>query len=263
MYHTLTLWSLVISMTWIWVIVSIITFLSVVARESKKHAVINYWIFFRYSPFIIITAYLIWAWARYFTNELIPFPTSIEQILLYISPVWWEFSLLWIIIWVLIACRSFLQKQIYQQTIIRIDIWFKSLCRAMIPLWIFLLLWDAFIGIPTTSSIWVSAIKPDSAVALYNKVLPLGLWISLIGIIGVWFESFVTHWLKPWHWFAWFAWIAWALAYLTLYQQYARRILILVWDIRFDIKQYFLIALAIYFIILRNLYRKDITAHTK
>jgi hypothetical protein len=248
MYHTFTLWSITIALTGIWVIFFIVTFLRIVHRESYTYESINFDGFFKYSPMIVILTYLLASRWWYFINELVILPTSSEQILLYLSPVWRKFSLLGIIAWIGLSVWSFLKKQPQKDRIIRIDIFFKATCRSLIPLWIFLVLWDSFIGLPTQSSIWVSAIKVDSALGLYNKVLPIWIGISIIGILWVTAESLFKKYLHQWHWYAGIGLILIGFAYITIYQNYARRILSSLWDTRLDVKQYVLVIIALGFL---------------
>ncbi len=51
---------------------------------------------------------------------------------------------------------------------------------ALIPLGVCLLMGDNFIGKQTNGGIYVSAIRSDSAVAIYDKVIPLGLYLSIL-----------------------------------------------------------------------------------
>lgn len=256
MYHTLTLWSITIALTGIWVIFFIITFLRIVYRESYIYESINFDDFFKYSPVVVILTYILASRLWYLINELVILPTSSEQILLYLSPVWRKFSLIGIVLWISLWIWSFLKKQPQENRILRIDIFFKATCWSLIPLWIFLVLGDSFIGLPTQSNIWVSAIKVDSALALYNKVIPIWIGISIIGILWVTAESLLKKHLYTWHGYAWIGLILIGLAYITVYQNYARRVLSSIWNIRLDIKQYILIIIALIFFFMWLRHRK-------
>ncbi|MDP2670816.1 MAG: hypothetical protein Q8O99_08250 [bacterium] len=55
---------------------------------------------------------------------------------------------------------------------------FEAIMLACIPLGIFLLFGDHFIGKPIETGIYVSAIDPASKVAAYDTVIPLGIYLA-------------------------------------------------------------------------------------
>ena len=212
--------------------------------KSSKYPALSFDAFFSHLPVLIIISYLMWSRAWYFINQLVIFPTSFEQLLLYLTPTWRNFSLLWIVLWATIWIWLFLKK--YNQTIRTqwIDVFFESLSLWLIPLWIFLVLWDSFIWLPTQSIIWVSAIRADSQLALYNSVLPLWFGVTLLWVLTyAWCSIFRTK-RNPWYGYLWLAWILVAVSVLTIYQNYARRLIVSIGDIRLDIKQYAFFLLA-------------------
>lgn len=251
MYHMFTIGDIAISMVWLGVIVFIITLSWVVWWKASKNNQLNFDSFFPRLPFIILCSYLAWSRSWHVINQLILFPTSFEQVLLYFSPSGRNFSLLWLILWWIAGFLSFLRKQPQQHHTLRIDIFFEAVCIWMIPLWVFLVLWDSFIGMPTQWILWVSAIQADSKLALYNSVLPLWFGVSLIGMIGYWISAVWRHTRRSGYWYIWFAILSVLIGTLTIYQNYARRIITMIGDTRLDIKQYVLAVVALLFVVAR------------
>ena len=61
-----------------------------------------------------------------------------------------------------------------------VDVMFYSFSAAMIPLGLFLMLGDTFIGKPTDAWFGVVALLNDSAWTNFGRVLPLGIFVSII-----------------------------------------------------------------------------------
>jgi hypothetical protein len=250
MYHMVTIGDIAISMVWLGILVFIAVVTSVIWQRSSKFVALNFDKFFAHLPLIVLSCYLIWSWSWYAINQLVLLPTSLEQILLYASPSWRNFSLLWVLIWWVIGFWSFLTKQPKHHRALRVDIFFEAICIGMIPLWIFLVLGDSFIWVPTQGALWVSAIQANSKLALYNSVLPIWFGISLIGMVWYWILAIRRNKRTPWYGYLWFSALSILVAFLTLYQNYARRIIVLIGDTRLDVKQYVLAIIAVYFIVI-------------
>lgn len=105
-----------------------------------------------------------------------------------------------------------------------------------------MVLGDNFIGKQTETAIFVSAIRNDSAVAVYDKVIPLGLRISVLGLAGHFLAKFLEVWapkkrLMPWVYLA-FASVLVALSIILMWQQYPRHLVMQIAGISIDLKQY-------------------------
>lgn len=245
MYHYITIWSLVINMTWLWVIVFLAVFLGVLNHEAKRRW-LNFWSFLRFLPVYILIIYFCGTYLHYFIDQFSIFPVSIDQILRYFSPYQYNFSTIWIILWMILGWWKFLKVKEKK------DAWVHSFLYAtlwgMVPLGIFLLLWDSFIGLPTNGGFYVSAIRSDSFVAIYDKVIPLGFYFSLLGLIG-WSIMFIFHRSrKPSTWWGGFALLTFLLSFLYIFQQYDKRLVSELWSLTIDIKQYFLWIVAVAFL---------------
>lgn len=244
-------------MVWLGIIIFIGTVAWVIRKKTSSYTILNFDSFFIRLPIIVLCSYLAWTWSWYVINQLVLFPTSFEQILLYISPSWRNFSLLWLFIGWILGFWSFLSRQPNEHRALRVDIFFEAICVWMIPLWIFLVLGDSFIWMPTQWILWISAIQSDSKLALYNSVLPIWFGISLIGMIGYWISLLFRHKRMHGYWYLWFSIITLSIGFLTIYQNYARRIITVIAWMRLDIKQYILFLIALLFLLLWYRSRKQ------
>lgn len=243
MYHYITLWSLVINMTWIGIVLFLAVFLFVLYRESKRRW-LHFWSFLRFIPVYIIIIYICGTYTHYLLNQFSILPGSINQILRYFSPFEYNFSTIWIFLWALLWWWKFLKKKEKKAA------WISSFLYAtvwwMVPLGLFLLLGDAFIGLPTNWGFYVSAIRSDSLVATYDKVIPLGFYFSLLWLLW-WSLLFVFQKsLHPRWWYLWYAILLFLLGIIYMFQQYPRRWVTPIWDVSIDIKQYFLRIIALW-----------------
>lgn len=245
MYHYITLWSLVINMTWLGIVVFLAVFLFVLHRDARWRW-LNFWSFLRYLPLYIIIIYLCGTYFHYLIDQFSLFPLSINQIVRYFSPYEYNFSLIWLVIWILAWGWKFLKEK--EKKAAWVSSFLYSVLWWMVPLGIFLLLWDAFVWLPTDWGFFVSAIRSDSIVATYDKVIPLWVYLSLIWILW-WSWLFLFHkTLTPNHWYAWFALLFFLVSLVIIFQQYPRRFVSQIGDISIDIKQFFLWAVAIGFL---------------
>lgn len=97
-----------------------------------------------------------------------------------LTPYGYKFHFTGILLGLTIAIVRFMKKQKrYENKRIRIDILFISLALAIIPLGIFLLLGDHFIGKPTDSLIGIKPLHPDSELNKFSSVYPIGLFLSI------------------------------------------------------------------------------------
>lgn len=255
MYHYITLWGLTIHMTGLWIIAFLAAFLFIVHREGEKHN-LNTKEFFSFVPIYIIIIYLCATYVYYLIENFVVLPFNFKQILLYITPYNYAFHSIGIAIGALVGWWKFLKDKERQRQRMRINIWAYALLWAFIPLGIFLVLGDSFIGKATEWWLYISAIRSDSQVAIYDRVIPLGFAFSLLGVIGWWIMYLVGRKTYPyWGYFA-LGMISLAMACIFLWQQYPRRLVSSIAWVTFDIKQYFFIAVALGLLILRLHKRK-------
>lgn len=225
-------------MTWIWIIVFLLSFI-IVARYlcTKRHQ--DFYKIFYWLPLAIAIIYLCWSYAHFFLNYWL-IPNSLEQVKLLFSPYWYHFHFTWLVIGFVISLVIFFKKiQRYENKRIWIDIMFFSTVLSMIPLGIFLVFWDNFIWKVSTS--WI-AIKPLTTQTELNKfwsVYPIGLFLSFLAIIDVVIILISKRKKKKfWQWLLWFIYFIIGLNIIFLFQQYPKYGVISLWWITFDIKSY-------------------------
>ncbi len=177
MYPFLNIWWLSLSMTWLGIVSFLAVFIFVAQKKAAKQGV-QFRLLLRYLPLIIMLAYLLWTWSRYVWSDFIILPLDPRQRLLYLSPYEYRFHFTWLAIGAWLWWYKFLQTQRRETHLRWWTILFESLCIASIPLGIFLLFGDHFIGKPIDTGRYISAIDPLSKVAAYDKVIPLWLYLS-------------------------------------------------------------------------------------
>jgi len=173
MYHYITLGDAKIYLTGIGIILFLATFLVSVRYYCKKYQ-LNFSTFFHFVPQSILIIYLLGTYSRYLIESFIVFPTDPQQRLLYLTPQGYTFHFVGIVIGVFLCAHRFFKRAIKaDQRRLWLEVFFHSLMRALIPLGVCLLMGDNFIGKQADGGIYVSAIRSDSAVAIYDKVIPL------------------------------------------------------------------------------------------
>lgn len=246
MYHYITLWWMTLNMTGLWVILFLCVFIFLVYRESRWRW-LHFQSFLRYLPTFILITYLSGSYFYYLFDQFIIIPLSIDQLLLYVTPYQYNFSVIGIIIGMIFWAWKFLAQK--EKKDARVSAWLYWTVWWLIPLWVFLLLWDAFIGVSTNSWLYVSAIRSDSTVAIYDKVVPLGLYLSFIGLVWGSVLYLIHKKLSQYHWYLWFSLLALSLGILFIFQQYPRRLVFDLWAFTIDSKQIFLFILSIIFLL--------------
>lgn len=258
MYHYITLGSMKIYMTGLGILCFLIVFLRTIRLQSKKYPLIQAKQFLRYFPYYLIGTYFFSTYVRYLIKDFVIIPLNREQLLLYISPYEYTFHFVGIVVWMLVCGWHFFrtipdleQKKQRRQT------FFHAITLGLIPLWIFLLLGDDFIGKSTDGYFFVSAIRPDSQVAIYEKVFPLWTVLSIGGLCLHIISNIINkkHEDKDYT-FTLFCILCIFLAFLLLFQQYPKHLVSRVWPFIFDIKQYLLLLIAVWFFIQQTKHRK-------
>jgi hypothetical protein len=117
------------------------------------------------------------------------------------------------------------------------DILFFSLWLSFVPLWLFLLMGDNFIGLVTNSWLWIKSLHSDSQRNKFILVYPIWLFLSLWSL----FVSLYIKILKKkkfGYWLLGFSLMLIFIALLLLIQQYSRHAVFSLGNIVFDVKQY-------------------------
>lgn len=233
------------SMTWLGIVAFLVVFI-LVARKRANSLWLPFGEFFRYLPIIILLAYLLGTRSRYALEHFIIFPFSPQRLLLYLSPYEFHFHFVGIIVGILIWRKRFLTSQPRERHLQRHTVMFEAIMLACIPLGIFLLFGDHFIGKPIETGIYVSAIDPASKVAAYDTVIPLGIYLACMTWILYLLISIMHTW-KPstYRIFGGFSLFFLWLGFLLIRQVYPRHLVMKRWSLTMDIKQYLCIGVAV------------------
>ncbi len=183
MYPFLDIFGTQLHMTGIGIIICILTFLRATKRYARFYD-IDRSEFGKRVPAYLIVIYFVSQYVWYLIGDFVIIPSTRHQLLSYISPADYTFHLVGIVIAIWWCVRHFLSSIADPHTHVRwIDTRFLSMMRACIPLGFFLLLWDNFIWEPSDGYLSISAFHPESNVARYDTVMPLGLYLSCIALV--------------------------------------------------------------------------------
>jgi hypothetical protein len=113
-------------------------------------------------------------------------PTNLSELMILISPYGYKFHFAGLLLGIFIAIASFLTKiKRTENKKIWIDILFYSLVLSLVPLGIFLLMGDNFIGTQTTSFMGIKSLHSESQWNKFNLVQPIGIYLSLAALLTV------------------------------------------------------------------------------
>ncbi len=229
-------------MTGVGIVIAFLTFLIVSIYLTKRYHQ-NFWKLFYWMPILIVLCYFLGSYVQFFFDYW-ALPANWAQFLVLLSPYGYKFHFVWILIGLLISIRIFLRKiKRIENKKIRVDILFFSLTLAIVPLWIFLLLGDNFIWATTNSFLWIKSLHSESQRNKFNLVMPIWLFLSIGAIIVV---GYIRIFKKKFgRGLLWFGLMLLVIALVLLLQQYPRHgVLSLLW-VKFDIKQYAAILVAV------------------
>lgn len=225
-------------MTGIWIIVFLLSFI-VVARYlcNKWHQ--DFFRLFYWLPIAIIITYFMWAYVQ-FVLDFGLIPNSFYELKMLISPYWYKFHFIGIIVWFVFSLFLFFRKiQRYENKKIWADIIFFSLALSLIPLGIFLIFWDNFIGKPNTGLLSLKPLTTESELNKFNGVYPIWVFLSLVSAIVTLIIYFVKKNRKRFgEGMLGFVYLILWLNIVFMFQQYPRYGIMSVWGLVFDIKQY-------------------------
>ncbi len=228
-----------IYMTGFGIVIWFIVFFIIAYYLIKKYHQ-DFWKFFYWLPIFIIIIYLMWSYADFaLTNSFLP--KTRNDILTILSPYGYKFHLTWVILWAIISLNIFFKKiKRNENKKIWIDIFFYSIWLSIIPMGIFLLLWDNFIGKPCNSLICIKPLNIESELNKFNWVFPVWLFISIWAFISVLIIWIIRRSIKKfWLWIIWFIILILLINIIIVnYQNYPKYWTISTYWIIFDIKQY-------------------------
>jgi hypothetical protein len=172
-------------------------------------------------------------------------PTNGTELMALLSPDWYRFHFVGTLLWIYIAIVMFLKKIVrIENKKVWSDILFFSLALALVPLWIFLLMGDNFIGLSTTSWLGIKSLHSDSHWNKFTLVYPIGIFLSVWAL----FISIFIKTLKKKRFgygMLGFSLILLFISILLMFQQYSRHIVFSMGSVMFDIKQYSWILVAL------------------
>ncbi len=236
MYPYLILWWSKFYMTGIGIVVSFLVFLGVALYLTKRYHQ-NFWKLFYWLPFLIVLTYFLWSYVN-FVFEIGFLPTNRSEFVTLISPYGYRFHFMGLLIGILVSVSVFLKKIVrIENKKVWSDILFYSLTLSLVPLWLFLLMGDNFIGTTTSSWLGIKSLHSDSQRNKFNLVYPIGLFLS-IGSLFVVLGIKILKKKKFGYGMLGFAIILLFISLVLLGQQYPRHAVISLRSLMFDIKQY-------------------------
>jgi len=171
-------------MTGIAILTMIATFMVAAYYHSKKDNLQFRKLFYRI-PTPIILSYLGGRYIHMVLNEGQLIPSSLQEAINLLSPHDFQLHFIGICLGFVISIILFLsQIKFKEEKLRRIDTIAQSISLAIIPLGFFLLLGDHMIGLPNEQR-GVTTFRPDNSNrASLGKVLPIGLFLSISGLIS-------------------------------------------------------------------------------
>lgn len=239
MYPYIEMFGFKLYMTGVWIVAFILTNIYLVRFYCKRYW-LNFWKYFNWIPVFLILPYLLWSYSYYLMERFFIIPWWINDILMILTSYWYKFNFVWISLGIWIATYLFLKTvNLKPEKLKRIDILFYSIALWIVPMWIFLLLWDNFIWVQSKSAIAISAFMEDSEIYKIWKVFPVGLLLSFISMISfLW--TFLLHYVLKKHWVGiiGFIWLLLLLNFVFIMAQYPKHLVIWIFGITFDIKNF-------------------------
>ncbi len=247
MYPFVTISWIHIELTGVWIILAFLTFTFVCWRRCKIMQLPFENLYYRLPSMVA----LLYGWGAYGnfvlrSGQLIPY--NFMDFYAMILPEDYKFHAAGIVIWLVIFLIIFINKQVGRfMRYKRMDCIFIWFMQAIIILWIFLVLGDDMIGKSTESRMWIYAFTPLSEVSKFNKVLPVGLFLSIAALLSFGI-SFIFKKRNPWPgwWYAWFGVFFFLLGIVLLFQNYSRHGVIMIHNITYDINQYICRIVSVY-----------------
>lgn len=208
---------------------------------------------FFWLPTLLIATYLLWNWVGLALDSNIWFPLkSRKTTRLLLSPYGYHFHFVWLVLWAIFAWRKFFKKIFMRTEQYKwVDVFFFSFAAALMPLGLFLLLGDTFIGKPTDAWYGVVALLNDSAWTNFGRVFPLWIVVSIIWFISYFIVLLCKRFIKRekiW-WYLWFAIMFFLFAAMFIWEHYVRHGVFALWNYSLDIKNYIAFLVAVYFLI--------------
>jgi len=223
-------------MTWIGIVVSFLVFLGIALYLTRKYHQ-NFWKLFYWLPFLIVLTYFFGSYVN-FVFEIGIFPSNGAEFVQLLSPYGYKFHFMGLLLGIYISVWVFLKNIVrVENKKVWADILFFSFALSLVPLWIFLLMWDNFIWLTTSSWLGIQSLHSDSQRNKFTSVYPIGLLLSLWALMIALYIKILKK-KKFGYGMLGFCILLVFFAVILLFQQYSRHIVLPVWWLLFDIKQY-------------------------
>lgn len=258
MYPYIQILGAKISMTWIGIVLSCITFLAASGYFCKRYHQ-NFWRLFYRLPLWIILPYLLGSYVSFALQNTI-LPQTLQDVATILFPHWYKFHFIWITLGLIVSIGIFLTKvKRLENKKIWLDIFFYSISFSLIILWIFLFFWDDFIGKTTQSVLAVKSLHSESQRNKFSSVYPIWLFLSILSLITVFFLRILRHIKKISSiGITWFISLLVLLNIVFMFQQYSRYWVYTIFGVTFDIIQHFTLLIILYLLFVsRRRKKKD------
>lgn len=165
-------------MTGIGIVISFLVFLGIAQHLTKRYHQNFRKLFYRL-PFLIVLTYFLGSYVN-FIFEVGIFPTNGSEFVQLISPYGYKFHFMGLLLGMVIAISVFLKKIVrIENKKVWSDILFFSLTLSLVPLGLFLLMGDNFMGMATHTRMGIKSLHSDSQRNKFSLVYPIGLFLSL------------------------------------------------------------------------------------
>ncbi len=272
MYPYINIWDLTLSMTGIWIVVSFFVFMLVIYIRTNQEK-LKFSKFFSIVILLILLAHILWKYFHLLFEYKIYFPINYKEIMFFLPNVsWFKYSF----VWILIACFLFFWYFLKYRTNKllrpkRVNIIFQALTISFIPLGLFLLLGDDFIGKNTNSFLSVHPLTNETKLSAFDNIYPVGLFLSIWSFFTIIIKRFIDKQTNKKNWYLWLGIFLIMLSIVFLFQKYTRHIVDPLWFSKgsskilvmifstIDVKQYVLGLLWLFMI---YLWQKDFKKNT-
>lgn len=239
MYPFVTIGSYHIELTGIGIIVCFLTF-GIVSYYRCRTTLLPFHKLFYALPGAIALIYGGWSYMDFILRFGTLLPRSFNDLYYIILPENYSFHASGMILGFILFMIIFINQQSgWLMKYKRVDCLFIALMSGIFMMWWFLVLGDDMIGRSTESWLGIYALTPVSEVAKFNKVFPVGIFLSIAALLSLlasaWWKKYTT-W--PWWGYAWRWTFLFLFGIVLLFQNYPRHIVIMIADIRYDINQY-------------------------
>lgn len=247
-------------MTWLWVVISLIIFIFSIRYLSIKLKK-NFYSFFYRLPILILFIYFLGLYFQFIFDYNILFPATREQWMAILNPYGYNFSFVWVILWITLSIYIFIAwLDKLENKKIWIDMFFSALAISIIPMWIFLLFGDEVIWKTTEAWFSIKALHPESNLNKFQWVYPIWAFISVASLLALAITYIIKQKIKKFGTgLIGFSLLIFFINIILQYQAYPRFWVVGFWTVTLDIKNYisfFVIMLCLYTYVNWNTRRK-------